>query len=75
MTMSLVRSDPLQELEDTSSRVDRLFGRQNPAKGTRPLERSKETMALADWSPAVEIKEAPEAYRSRSRLRQSGRWV
>lgn len=61
--MSLVRWDPFQELEDISNRLNRVFNRHDPAKGApRSLERSKETMALADWAPAVDIKESPEEY-------------
>jgi len=60
--MSLIRRpghgiwDPFRELEDVSSRLNRLFGNQS-------LGTTQESMRLADWMPSVNISETPEAYR------------
>ena len=55
--MSLVKWDPFKELEDVSNRLNRLFG--------RSLERSEpgqNMLAVADWSPSVDISETSTAY-------------
>ena len=60
--MSLIRRprqgiwDPFRELEDMSSRLNRLFGA--PSLGSM-----QESMQLSDWTPSVNISETPEAYR------------
>ncbi|MCC7381727.1 MAG: Hsp20/alpha crystallin family protein [Deltaproteobacteria bacterium] len=51
--MSLVRWDPFRELEDMSTRLNRIFNR--PTEG-------KELMRFADWFPAVDIQETNEEY-------------
>lgn len=48
--------DPFRELEDMSSRLNRLFGA--PALGS-----TQESMQLSDWTPSVNVSETPEAYR------------
>ena len=56
--MPLVKWDPNREFEQALERFNRIFndsrffGRAN----------DKETMTFADWSPAVDIQETPEAY-------------
>jgi len=60
--MSLMRRprygiwDPFRELEDVSSRLNRLFG-------TQSLGSTQESMQLSDWTPSVNISETPEAYK------------
>lgn len=55
--MSLVKWDPFRELEDISSRLNRIFGRVT----TRP-EPDREMLATADWTPSVDISETDTAY-------------
>ena len=55
--MNMVKWDPFRELEDVSSRLNRIF--------ERPLIRSesgKEMLAVADWAPSVDISETDTAY-------------
>lgn len=55
--MNMVKWDPFRELEDVSSRLNRIF--------ERPLIRSesgKEMLAVADWAPSVDISETDAAY-------------
>lgn len=56
--MSLVRWDPFRELEDMSSRLNKIFNRETPAV---PAAR-RELMTMSDWAPLVDIKETPEEY-------------
>lgn len=55
--MNLVKWDPFKELEEVSSRLNRLFGR--PAL---PVESDREMLAVADWMPSVDISETDIAY-------------
>ncbi len=55
--MNLLRLDPSRELEEMSERFTRLLGRL-PAR----QEGSKETLTVADWSPAVDISEDAKEY-------------
>jgi len=55
--MSLVKWDPFKELEDVSNRLNRLFGR--PLEHTEP---GQNMLAVADWSPSVDISETSTAY-------------
>jgi len=55
--MNLVKWDPFKELEDVSNRLNRLFSR-SPA-GT---ESNQEMLAMADWTPSVDISETDSAY-------------
>lgn len=55
--MNLIKWDPFRELEDVSSRLNRIFG--------RPLGRAgqdNEMLATADWMPSVDISETDAAY-------------
>ena len=55
--MNLIKWDPFKELEDVSNRLNRLFGR------TAANEESNQNMlAVADWSPSVDISETDDAY-------------
>lgn len=55
--MNLIKWDPFMELEDVSSRLNRIFGR-NPVRS----ESNTEMMAVADWMPSVDISETDAAY-------------
>ncbi|MFZ2301063.1 MAG: Hsp20/alpha crystallin family protein [Gallionella sp.] len=55
--MSLVKWDPFGELEDISSRLNRIFGRV-----TTRSEPDREMLATADWMPSVDISETDTAY-------------
>jgi HSP20 family protein len=55
--MSIVRWDPFRELEDMSYRLNRLFNRADLV-----APQTKETLAGAEWSPAVDIVETPEEF-------------
>lgn len=57
--MKMVRWDPFRELEEMSTRLNRLFAR---TELTAPAEGTKEVMTFADWAPAVDIRETPEEY-------------
>ena len=55
--MNLVKWDPFKELEDVSNRLNRLFSR-SPAR----TESNQEMLAMADWTPSVDISETDTAY-------------
>lgn len=55
--MNLVKWDPFHELEDVSTRLNRLFGR--TPQHTDPHQ---DMLALSDWSPSVDISETDTAY-------------
>ena len=55
--MNLSRVDPSRELEEMSERFARLIGRL-PVRH----DNGKEMMAVADWSPAVDISEDDKSY-------------
>jgi HSP20 family protein len=55
--MNLVKWDPFKELEEASNRLNRLFSRA-PAR----TESNQEMLAMADWSPSVDIIETDTAY-------------
>jgi len=55
--MNLVKWDPFRELEEVSTRLNRIFG--------RPLTRAEsgnQMLAMADWAPSVDISETDTAY-------------
>jgi HSP20 family protein len=55
--MNLVKWDPFRELEDMSSRLNRIFG--------RPLARldpNSEMLTMVDWTPSADISETDTAY-------------
>lgn len=56
--MKMVKWDPFRELEDVSARLNRVFNRTTPFPSSP--EAATETMAFADWTPVVDIKETPE---------------
>ena len=55
--MNIVKWDPFKELEDVSSRLNRIFGR-FPARA----ESGQEMLMIADWSPSADIAETDAAY-------------
>ena len=55
--MNLVKWDPFRELEDVSTRLNRIFGR-FPARA----ESGNQMLAVADWAPSVDISETGTAY-------------
>lgn len=55
--MNLVKWDPIKELEDVSTRLNRMFGR-FPARA----ESGQELLGVADWSPSADIAETDTAY-------------
>ena len=63
--MSLVRWDPFRELEEMSSRLNRVFGH---SLVPRSAEGAKDTMAMFDWSPTVDIAETPEEFQIKAEL-------
>ncbi len=54
--MNLVKWDPFRELEDVSSRLNRIFGRPLARMGT------DEMMSMADWTPSADISETDTEY-------------
>jgi HSP20 family protein len=55
--MNLLKWDPFRELEDVSNRLNRIFG-SSPARARA----GNEMLALADWTPSVDISETDTAY-------------
>ncbi len=55
--MNLIKWDPFRELEDVSSRLNRIFGRSLVRTG-----QDNEMLATADWMPSVDISETDAAY-------------
>lgn len=54
---NLVKWDPFRELEDISRQLNRVFGR-FPSR----FETDRELMAMADWTPSVDISETDTEY-------------
>ena len=55
--MNITRWDPLRELEDMSSRLNRMFNRSDMMHGA-----GRDPLTSTDWAPAVDIVESPEEY-------------
>lgn len=55
--MSLIKWSPFQELEEISTRLNRIFGRV-PAR----TEADNEMLSVADWMPSVDISETDTTY-------------
>ncbi len=55
--MNLVKWDPFRELEEVSNRLNRLFWRPQAQ-----AESGQEMLALADWTPSVDISETDVSY-------------
>jgi HSP20 family protein len=63
--MSLIRRDqrgwdPFRELEEMSTRLNRVFGRAAPS--------SREAMTAFDWIPSINVCETPQAYLLKAEL-------
>jgi HSP20 family protein len=55
--VNLVKWDPFRELEDFSSRLNRVFGRSLARSDT-----GQEMLAMADWTPSADISETNKSY-------------
>lgn len=55
--MNITKWDPVKELEDVSSRLNRIF-RRSPGRA----DPSQEALTVADWSPSADITETDAAY-------------
>jgi HSP20 family protein len=55
--MNLVKWNPLNELEDITSRLNRIFGR-----SLAQPESGQDMLAVANWTPSVDISETDTAY-------------
>jgi HSP20 family protein len=53
----VIRWDPFRELEEMSSRMNRLFNRRGPTP-----EGGTEALAVADWTPTVDVTETEGEY-------------
>lgn len=71
--MNLAQWDPLRELDEFSDRLTQLFRRSGPSRsaalttGASGAE-SRETLAIPDWVPAVDITETPTEYQLKVEL-------
>jgi HSP20 family protein len=63
--MSLVRWDPFRELEEMSTRLNRIFGQSSLARTTGE---GKDAFSTFDWSPTVDIAETAEEFQIRAEL-------
>ncbi|GAB5604976.1 Hsp20/alpha crystallin family protein [Sideroxyarcus sp. TK5] len=61
--MNLIKWDPFKELEEVSNRLNRLFGRSGNTE-----ESGQNMLAVADWSPSVDISETDDAYLIRGEI-------
>ncbi len=64
--MSIVRWDPFRELEDMTSRLNRIFG-QSPSPRTTS-DTGRDTMTVFDWAPMVDIAETSEEFHIKAEL-------
>ena len=56
--MTLVRWNPLHEMEDLFDRFNRSFGRVPATRG----DSGREALTIADWAPSVDISETDDAF-------------
>ena len=63
--MSIVAWDPFRELEDTSDRLNRFFGRTGLARSSA---KDKDALTVFDWAPNVDIIETPEEFQVKAEL-------
>jgi HSP20 family protein len=68
--MTLVRWDPLAEMQEMADRFNRQFGRPTAA---RPAEPGNEKLTVPDWAPAVDVAETPQEYLIDVELPQVGK--
>ncbi|MFO0725096.1 MAG: Hsp20/alpha crystallin family protein [Myxococcota bacterium] len=62
--MNLIKWDPFRELEDMSTRMNRLFRRDLVRAGPEGWD----AVEMAPWAPVVDIKETPEEYLIKAEL-------
>jgi HSP20 family protein len=62
--MSIVRWDPLRELEEVSNRLNSMFSRSSLATS----ENGKDTMTTFDWAPSVDISETADEFLVKAEL-------
>jgi hypothetical protein len=55
--MNITKLDPVKELEDVSTSLNRIFG-----CSSGRTESGREMLAVADWSPSADITETDAAY-------------
>jgi HSP20 family protein len=60
--MNLTQWDPFRELEEMSNRLNRAFGRTTVPAG------KSDSLAMADWSPSVDIIETAEEFQVKAEL-------
>jgi HSP20 family protein len=63
--MNLVHWDPFHELEEMSTRLNRIFGR---STAPRTGDAGKDTMMVFDWSPKVDVAETAEEFQIKAEL-------
>ncbi len=63
--MSLVRWDPIRDMEEMAERVNRYLG--HPVLA-RTIDDRKENLGLPDWVPVADVVETPHAYLVRLEL-------
>ncbi len=61
--MNIVKWDPFKELEDVSSRLNRIFGRP-----LSRLESDTELLAMSDWTPSADISETEKEYQIKAEI-------
>ena len=64
--MSLVRWSPFRELEEMSSRLNRIFG--NATLPATTGDTTRDAMMVFDWSPTVDVVETPEEFQIKAEL-------
>lgn len=64
--MSIVKWDPFRELEDMSSRLNRLVG-YSTTSGAKN-DSAEHAMLTFDWSPTADIAETPEEFQIKAEL-------
>ena len=64
--MSLVRWNPFRELEDMSTRLNRIFGQSTAPRAAG--EAGDDSMLVFDWSPMVDVVETPEEFQIKAEL-------
>ena len=60
--MSMVRWDPLRDLEEMGDRLNRVFGGLSRSGSTRSLQGDREALTMPDWAPMVDIAETDEEF-------------
>jgi HSP20 family protein len=66
IAMSIVRWDPFRELEDMSSRLNRLFGQSPLSRSTS--DAGRDALMVFDWTPTVDIAETASEFHIKAEL-------